>query len=222
VNSFSLSAISGYLPAHGPFSHLALRLALRSMRALATLALPPFDAHLLSVVPPTLARGCAPFCVFGAVPRRALADGSSTSLSLSQISSACLWAPARRSQRLCLISSGSTRTRVSQRFSPPVAPVRRVTRDAPRCEHAVGWLSPGGAFDVLENQLRELVLALMPDVDEPTCGRSLGALAKAAEGLEVLELWFQGKSDEVRARLFLCLIAALTRVSGFRPRCKRL
>jgi hypothetical protein len=53
VKSFSLSA---YLPAHGPFSHLTLRLALRSMRALATLALPPFDADLLAAVPPMLAR----------------------------------------------------------------------------------------------------------------------------------------------------------------------
>jgi hypothetical protein len=53
-------------------------------------------------------------------------------------------------------------------------------------------LRPVALFDVLGNQLRELVLALAPDVDAPMCGRSLGALAK---GLEVLELWLEGKSE---------------------------
>jgi hypothetical protein len=53
VTSFSLSA---YPPAHGPSFQLALRLALRSMRALATLTLSAFDADLLAVVPPTLTR----------------------------------------------------------------------------------------------------------------------------------------------------------------------
>ena len=41
-----------------------------------------------------------------------------------------------------------------------------------------------------------------------------------AEGIEVLELWLEGKSDEVRAHLFVCLIAALTRGSSFRSHCK--
>jgi hypothetical protein len=53
-----------------------------------------------------------------------------------------------------------------------------------------------------------------------TRGRSLGGLAKMAEGIEVLELWLEGKSDEVRAHLFVYLIAALTRGSSFRSRCK--
>jgi hypothetical protein len=83
-------------------------------------------------------------------------------------------------------------------------------------------LRPVAPFDVLGNQLREPVSALAPDVDAPTRGRSLGALVKTAEGLEVLELRLEGKSDEVRARLFVCLIAALTLGSGFRSRCKPL
>ena len=45
-----------YSPAHGPSFYLALGLTLRSMRALAALALPVFDADLLAAAPPTLAR----------------------------------------------------------------------------------------------------------------------------------------------------------------------
>jgi hypothetical protein len=43
-------------------------------------------------------------------------------------------------------------------------------------------------FDALGSQLKELVLVLAPDVDARTRGRSLGALAKSAEGMEALEL----------------------------------
>jgi hypothetical protein len=75
---------------------------------------------------------------------------------------------------------------------------------------------------MLGNQLKEPVLALAPDVYAPTHGRSLGALVKTAEGLEVLELRLEGQSGRVCARLFVCLIVALTRGSGFRSRCKPL
>jgi hypothetical protein len=53
-------------------------------------------------------------------------------------------------------------------------------------------------FDVLGSQLKELVLLPAPDVDARTRGWLLGALAKTAEGLEVLELRLEGKCDEVR------------------------
>jgi hypothetical protein len=69
-------------------------------------------------------------------------------------------------------------------------------------------LRPVTLFDMLGNQLRELVLALAQDVDAPTRGRSLGVLAKMADGPGVLELRLEGKSDEVRARLFVYLIEA--------------
>lgn len=49
--------LPAYLPAHGPFFHLlALRLALPSIRALAVLTDPAFDANLLAAVPSTLVR----------------------------------------------------------------------------------------------------------------------------------------------------------------------
>ena len=48
--------IPTYPFAHGTSFSLALRLALHSIRALATLTLPAFDAYLLSAVPLTLPR----------------------------------------------------------------------------------------------------------------------------------------------------------------------
>jgi hypothetical protein len=61
-------------------------------------------------------------------------------------------------------------------------------------------LRPAALSDALGlgSQLRELVLVLAPDVDAWTRRRLLGALEKTAEGLEVLELRLEGKSDEVR------------------------
>jgi hypothetical protein len=63
----------------------------------------------------------------------------------------------------------------------------------------------------LGSQLRELVLVLAPGVDARTRGRLLSALAKTAEGLEVLELRLEGKSDEVRGSIYfvVCLIESV-------------
>jgi len=58
-------------------------------------------------------------------------------------------------------------------------------------------LRPAARFGALGCDLKELVLVLAPDVDARTRGQSVGALAKTGEGLEVLELRLEGKSDEV-------------------------
>ena len=75
-------------------------------------------------------------------------------------------------------------------------------------------LRPAALFDALGSELKELALVLAPDVDARTRGRLLGALAKTGEGLEVLELRLEGKSDEVSSHLswpspLSCLIVAL-------------
>jgi hypothetical protein len=101
----------------------------------------------------------------------------------------------------------------------PGRPVQRVTLRVAITPY--DGLRPVAVFDVLGNKLRVVVLALGEDVDGPTRGQLSGVLAKTAKGLELLELRLEGNSDEVRARLFVCLIAALTRGSGFRSRCKR-
>jgi hypothetical protein len=90
----------------------------------------------------------------------------------------------------------------------PGRPVERVTLRV--ASTLYDGLRPAALFDALGSELKELALVLAPDVDARTRGRLLGALAKTSEGLEVLELRLEGKSDEVSSspirgpsRLFL-------------------
>jgi hypothetical protein len=92
------------------------------MRALATLTLPAFDADLIAVVPPTLAR-LTLLCVLGPVPRRAPADRPPRSPKFRRLASGCLGG-ARNG---CASSRQAQREPGSRSGSPPGCPVRRVT-----------------------------------------------------------------------------------------------
>jgi hypothetical protein len=200
VTSFSLPA---YPPVHGPSFHLALQLALRSMRALATLRLPAFDADLLAAVPPTLARltleaDTLPFAFFD----QFLAERPQiVHLALPNF----VGVPPGPGEVPATAVPHLARLDASPGLAAVLAPGRSVRRVTLRVASTLyDGLRPAALFDALGSQLRELVLVLAPDVDARTRGRLLGALAKTAEGLEVLELRLEGKSDEVRARLFVC------------------
>lgn len=181
------------------------------MRALATLTLPAFDPDLLAAVPPTLARltlqaDTLPFAFFDSflaqrpqIVHLALPNFVGVPPGPGEVPPTAVPHLAR------LDASPGLATVLA-----PGRPVRRVTLRV--ASTLYDGLRPAALFDAVGSQLRELVLVLAPDVDARTRGRLLGALAKTAEGLEVLELRIEGKSDEVRARVFTCLIAALTPV----------
>ena len=58
-------------------------------------------------------------------------------------------------------------------------------------------LRPVALFIELGSELKELALVLALEIDARTRGRLLGVLENTGEGLEVLELRLEGRSDEV-------------------------
>ena len=71
--------------------------------------------------------------------------------------------------------------------------------DAVRCEHALRRaVTRGDIRGMPVAAVKLLTLVLAPDVGVRTRGRLMGALDKMGGELEVLELHFEGTSDEVR------------------------
>ena len=182
---------------HGPSFNLALRLALRSMRALATLTLPAFDADLLSAAPLTLTRltllaDTLPFAFFDQflagrpqIVHLALPNFVGVPPGAGEV-------PPTAVPHLTTLDA-------SPGLAAVLAPGRPVGRVTLRVASTLyDGLRPAALFDTLGSELKELALVLAPDVDARTRGRLLGALAKTSEGLEVLELRLEGESDEVR------------------------
>jgi hypothetical protein len=192
--------VRAYPPAHSASFHFALRLALRSMRALAALTLPTFDADLLSEAPPTLVRltllaDTLPFAFFDQfLPTRpqlvhvALPNFVGVPPGASEVP------PSTAVPHLASLDASPGLAAVLA----PGRPVQRVTLRV--ASTLYDGLRPAALFDALGSQLRELVFVLASDVDARTRGRLLGALGKTSGGLEVLELRLEGKHDEVRAR----------------------
>ncbi len=191
--------VPAYPPAH--CAYFALRLALRSMRALATLTLPTFDADLLSEAPLTLVRltllaDTLPFAFFDQflatrpqIVYIALPNFVGVPPGASEV-------PSTAIPYLATLDASPGLAAVLA----PDRPVQRVTLRV--ASTLYDGLRPAALFDALGSQLKELVFVLAPDVDARTRGRLLGALGKTSGGLEVLELRLEGKYDEVRARLF--------------------
>lgn len=193
--------IPTYPFAHGPSFTLALRLSLRSMRALATLTLPSFDADILSAAPLSLTRltllaDTLPFAFFD---RFLAARPQIVHLALPNF----VGVPPGAGEVPSTAVPHLTTLDASPGLAAALAPGRPVERVTLRVASTLyDGLRPAALFDALGSELKELALVLAPDVDARTRGRLLGALAKTGEGLEVLELRLEGKSDEVSSRLF--------------------
>ena len=193
--------IPTYPFAHGPSFTLALRLSLRSMRALATLTLPSFDADILSAAPPSLTRltllaDTLPFAFFD---RFLAVRPQIVHLALPNF----VGVPPGAGEVPSTAVPHLTTLDASPGLAAALAPGRPVERVTLRVASTLyDGLRPAALFDALGSELKELALVLAPDVDARTRGRLLGALAKTGEGLEALELRLEGKSDEVSSRLF--------------------
>ena len=194
-------AIPTYPFAHGPSFSLALRLALRSMRALATLTLPTFDADLLSAAPLSLTRltllaDTLPFAFFD---RFLAARPHILHIALPNF----VGVPPGAGEVPPTAVPHLTTIDASPGLAAALAPGRPVERVTLRVASTLyDGLRPAALFDALGSELKDLTLVLAPDVDARTRGRLLGALAKTSEGLEVLELRLEGKSDEVSFHTF--------------------
>jgi len=141
-------ALRTYPHVHGTSFMLTLALALRSIRALSVLTLPPFDAELLAAAPGmlTLLADTLPYAFFD--------------------------------DFLAVLA--------------PNCPLRIAST-------LYDGLRTAALFGALGSTFKVLVLVLAPDVDLPTCGRLLGALANTGAELELLELNLEGASEEVRS-----------------------
>ena len=189
--------LSDFPPSHGASFHLALALALRSMRGLISLTLPSFDADLLGAAPPSLARltlltDTLPFAFFD----QFLASRSHiTHLSLPNfvgVPPGANEVPKNAIPNLVALDT-------SPGLAVALAPNRPLQRVTLRIASTLyDGLRPAALFETLGTHLKELVLVLAPDIDARTRGRLLGALANSAGGLEVLELRLEGTCDEVR------------------------
>jgi len=170
------------------------------MRALATLTLPAFDADLLSAAPLTLTRltlltDTLPFAFFD---RFLTVRPQIVHLALPNF----VGVPPGAGEVPATAVPHLTTLDASPGLAAALAPGRPVERVTLRVASTLyDGLRPAALFDALGSELKELALVLAPDVDARTRGRLLGALAKTGEGLEVLELHLEGKSDEVSSRL---------------------
>jgi len=67
-----------------------------------------------------------------------------------------------------------------------------------------GDLRPGALFIDVGRELKELALVLALEIDARTRRRLLGVLPNTGEGLEVLDLRVEGRSDEVSSWPLYC------------------
>ena len=68
-----------------------------------------------------------------------------------------------------------------------------------------GDLRPGALFIDVGRELKEFALVLALEIDARTRRRLLGVLANTGEGLEVLDLRVEGRSDEVSSWPLYCV-----------------
>jgi hypothetical protein len=198
-------------PAHGASFHLALALALRSMRGLMELTLPSFDADLLAAAPPSLTRltllaDTLPFAFFD---QFLTSRPRITHLSLPNFvgvpPGACEM-PTKAVPSLSVLDA-------SPGLAVALAPGRPLQHVTLRIASTLyDGLRPAALFGTLGSHLKELVLVLAPDVDARTRGRLLGALANTGGGLEMLELCLEGTSDEVSVHFLFASDLALIAV----------
>lgn len=219
--------IPTYPPAHGASFQLALALALRSMRALRNLTLPAYDADLLDAITAasssssssagatrglthlTLLTDTLPFSFFDEF---LVSNPTIQHLSLPNF----VGVPPGPGE----VHPSAIPNLISLDASPGLAvslahgrllTLRQVTLRVTSTLY--DGLRPAAIFGVLfgagGGQVKVLSLVLAADVDRRTRGRLLGALAKIGEGLEVLELQLEGKSDEVALQVLYKQVGTL-------------